>query len=93
MAVTKMMALISGGLSTIIDGRSRSPIELTGNGTVFMHRTQTIRTEKGPPVLHPRTIPMPSPSIFVIKPISFIVTTLRIQMGAGYSPGKKPSNA
>src|SRR5947209_272874 len=52
------------------------PIELTGNGTVFMHRTQAIRTEKGPPVLRPRIIPTPSPSIFVIKPISIIVTTL-----------------
>jgi hypothetical protein len=52
------------------------PMELTGNGTVFMHRTQAIRTEKGPPVLRPRIIPTPSPSIFVIKPISIIVTTL-----------------
>jgi dipeptidyl aminopeptidase/acylaminoacyl peptidase len=71
-AQTGQELLTLKGGSTIIDGRSRSPIELTGNGTVFVHRTQAIRTEKGPPVLRPRIIPTPSPSIFVIKPISIV---------------------
>ena len=52
------------------------PLELTGSGTVFMRRTQATTTEKRPPVLRLGAIPTPSPSIFVIEPLSIIVTTL-----------------
>jgi hypothetical protein len=78
MAVTKMMALISGGLSTIIDGHSRSPYRVNRERNGLHAPNTSNQNREGPPVLRPRIIPTPSPSIFVIKPISIIVTTLTI---------------
>jgi hypothetical protein len=76
MAVTKMMALISGGLSTIIDGRSRSLYRVNRERNGLHAPNTSHQNREGATGTSSQDQSAPSPSIFVIKPISIFVTTL-----------------